>query len=97
MRTKVGPDEFQFVLDFDGPALRALAANAEVSAVFTTDHNAEVLYRNVQPNDAAGGWRVTLRFKRLDAAKPVELRAFLKTRNETVSETWSYLLPVRAQ
>ena len=97
MRTKVGPDEFQFVLDFDGPALRALDPKTAVDVVFTVDRNAEVLYRNAQPNDVAGGWRTTLRFKRLDAAKPVELRAFLKTSNETVSETWSYLLPARAR
>lgn len=96
-RTKVGPDEFQFVLDFDGPALRALAPSAAVEAVFTAGANAQVLYSNAQPNDAAGGWRATLRFKRLDAEKPVELRAFLKTSNETVSETWSYLLPPKTR
>jgi glucans biosynthesis protein len=96
-RDDVGPDEFQFVLDFDGPALRKLDSSATVQAVFTADHNAEVLYSNAQPNDAAGGWRATLRFKRLDAAKPIELRAYLKTSNETVSETWSYLLPSRAR
>jgi glucans biosynthesis protein len=96
-RAKVASDEFQFALDFDGPALRALDPSATVEAVFTTDRNAEVLYSNAQPNDAAGGWRATLRFKRLDPAKPVELRAFLKTSNETVSETWSYLLPSRAK
>ena len=91
------PDEFQFVLDFDGPALRALDAKAKVAAVFTADANARVFYSNVEPNEAAGGYRATLRFKRLDAEKPVELRAFLKTSNETVSETWSYLLPARAR
>ena len=95
-RTKVG-DEVQYVLDFDGPALRALDPQTVVTAVVTADHNAEVLYTNVQPNDAAAGLRATLRFKRIDAAKPVELRAFLKTSNETVSETWSYLLPARAK
>jgi glucans biosynthesis protein len=93
----VAPDEFQFVLDFDGPALRALDASAQVEAVFTADANATALYSNAHPNDAAGGWRATLRFKRIDPARPVELRAFLKTRNPTVSETWSYLLPSRAR
>jgi len=96
-KTPVGAGEFQFVVDFDGPALRALDPQATVDVVFTADRNAEVLYSNAQPNNAAGGWRTTLRFKRLDAARPVELRAFLKTRNETVSETWSYLLPPAAQ
>jgi periplasmic glucans biosynthesis protein len=97
MRTKVGPDDFQFVLDFDGPALRALDPKTPVEVVFSVDGNAQATFSNAQPNAVSGGWRTTLRFKRLDAAKPVELRAFLKTSNETVSETWSYLLPARAR
>jgi glucans biosynthesis protein len=97
MRTKVGPDDFQFVLDFDGPALRALDPKTPVEVVFSVDGNGQATYSNAQPNAIAGGWRTTLRFKRLDSAKPVELRAFLKTSNETVSETWSYLLPARAR
>jgi glucans biosynthesis protein len=31
--------------------------------------------------------------KRLDDAKPVELRGFLRDERETLSETWSYALP----
>src|SRR5262249_21009887 len=95
--TKIGPDDFQFVLDFDGPALRALDPKTPVEVVFTAGSNAEVVYRNAQLNEVVGGWRTTRRFKRLESAKPVELRAFLKTSNETVSETWSYLLPARAR
>ena len=94
---EVSPDEFQFVLDFDGPALRSLDPETPVDVVFTAGANAEVLYSQAQPNEVAGGWRTTLRFKRLNAAAPVELRAFLKTSNETGSETWSYLLPARAK
>jgi periplasmic glucans biosynthesis protein len=33
------------------------------------------------------------RLRRLDAAKPVEVRAQLKHKNEIVSETWSYIVP----
>ena len=33
------------------------------------------------------------RFRRLDRGKPVELRAHLKHGNETVSETWNYIVP----
>ena len=36
---------------------------------------------------------MTLRVKRLDDSKPVELRAFLKSGDNTLSETWSYILP----
>jgi glucans biosynthesis protein len=34
-----------------------------------------------------------MRFTRVDAAKPLELRAYLRTRTSTLSETWSYILP----
>jgi glucans biosynthesis protein len=90
---KIGPGEFQFVIDFDGPALRALPDDALLDAVFTVDGNATLIKQNVYRNEVAGGWRATLRFKRLDAAKPTELRGFLKHLDQTVSETWSYLLP----
>jgi len=33
-----------------------------------------------------------VRFKRDSAAKPVELRAFLKLGSDVLSETWSYAL-----
>jgi glucans biosynthesis protein len=52
-----------------------------------------MLERQVVHNDVTGGWRMTLRFNRLDDDKPVEMRAFLRKDNETISETWSYILP----
>ena len=36
-----------------------------------------------------------LRFKRHDDKKPAELRAFLRSGNATLSETWSYIVPVQ--
>ena len=81
------------VLDFDGPALRKLPADAEVEAVVTVDSNAEVKEVITHRNDVTAGWRLVLRFTRIDAAKPLELRAYLRTRTSTLSETWSYVLP----
>jgi len=34
-----------------------------------------------------------LRLARVDAAKPLELRAYLRSQTTTLSETWSYVLP----
>jgi len=42
-------------------------------------------------------WRMTVRFKRNDAAKPVELRAYLKQQQSTLTETWSYIVPPEAE
>jgi glucans biosynthesis protein len=81
------------VIDFDGPALRKLAADAEVEGIVTADSNAEVREVVTHRNDATGGWRIALRVARTDNAKPLELRAYLRTRTSTLSETWSYVLP----
>ncbi len=80
------------VVEFDGPSLHKLSEAAKVDAIVTTN-NAEIVERITQRNQVTGGWRMTLRVKRLDDSKPVELRAFLKSGDNTLSETWSYILP----
>jgi len=82
-----------YIVDFEGPALRKLPPDAPVEAVFTVDGNAEIVEVNCYRNEVSDGWRATLRFKRLDEKKPVEMRAFLRHENVTLSETWSYVLP----
>ncbi len=82
----------QYVIDFAGPALDALPANAPVKAVITADANGRVLQTLAYPNPATRTWRVTVRVARVDPAQPVELRAFLQHNNDTVSETWTHLL-----
>lgn len=84
--------QVQYVLDFQGPALQALPEGATVKPVVTADANGRVLEQLAYPNPATQGWRLTLRVQRIDAAKPVELRAFLQQDNHSVSETWSHLL-----
>ncbi|WP_370655024.1 glucan biosynthesis protein G [Hydrogenophaga sp.] len=82
----------QYVIDFAGPALEALPADAPVKAVVTADANGQILQTLAYPNPATRTWRVTVRVARVDPAKPVELRAFLQHNNDTVSETWTHLL-----
>jgi glucans biosynthesis protein len=77
-----------FVIDYVGP----LDADAAVEAVVSGDANAQILEKSVHANAGGDGWRLTVRLRRNDDAKPVELRAFLR-RGEAVSETWSYALP----
>jgi glucans biosynthesis protein len=81
-----------FVIDFEGPNLKKLPADADVSAIVTAEANAEVREAIAHRNDVTGGWRIALRVRRIDAAKPVELRAFLRSRTTALSETWSYIL-----
>ncbi len=80
-------------VDFEGPALKRLPANAPVDVPLWVDPNGEVLERHLSRNEITGGWRFVVRVRRVDTGKPVELRAHLQSGNETLSETWSYILP----
>ena len=92
----LAPDERQFIVDFGGPALEALTAagpdGQPVRAVASADANGEitevVTYRNVPGRS----WRMSLRVKPRDPARPIELRAFLQSGNHTLSETWSHIV-----
>jgi glucans biosynthesis protein len=89
------PDEtLALIVDFEGPVLRKLAPDAAVQGVVSADANVEILEANAYRNDVTGGWRLALRLKRQDDKKPGELRAFLRTGSTTLSETWSYILPI---
>jgi glucans biosynthesis protein len=84
--------QVQYVLDFAGPALDALPADAQVRPVVTADANAQVLEQVAYPLPAGKRWRLTLRVQRLDPARPVELRAFLQHDKHVLSETWTHIL-----
>lgn len=81
------------VVDFAGPIFKKLPADAKLEAMVSGDANIEILRRQSYRNDVTGGWRIALLVRRIDNAKPGELRAYLRNGNETVSETWSYILP----
>ena len=84
--------EVQYVVDFAGPALDALPADAEVRAVVTADANARIVEQNTFPLPEGRRRRLVLRIARIDPAQPVELRAFLQHDNHVLSETWSNIL-----
>lgn len=80
-------------VDFVGPALEFLPADAKLDGVVTVDANAEIVERAAFRNEATEGWRLTFRVRRLDEKKPVELRAYLANGGEPMSEIWTYILP----
>ena len=86
-------DALQFVVDFAGPALDALSAGAAVEPVVTADDNGRLLETLAYRNDATGGWRMTLRVRHLDRARPLELRAFLRSGPVALTETWTSFIP----
>jgi glucans biosynthesis protein len=89
----LAPNEYQYVVDFAGPALDALPADAPVEAVVTPGRNGLLVERNAYRNEARGGWRMTLRVQRLDPAQPLELRAFLQRGPNALTETWTTVIP----
>jgi glucans biosynthesis protein len=90
----------RFVVDFEGDALRRLAADAVVEGVVTVvaggasgggaARPAELLEQQVMHNPATGGRRLVFQIER--DSDPVELRAFLRHGDDVLTETWSYLL-----
>ena len=82
-----------FVIDFEGPAFKKLPVDAKIEGMVTSDPNGELVEQVTYRNEVTGGWRLSLRLRRLDEKKPVELRAYLREGNNTLSETWSYILP----
>jgi glucans biosynthesis protein len=85
--------QVQYVLDFAGPALDALPADAALQPVVSADANGRVIEAIVHPLPAGKRWRLTFRVQRLDPRRPVELRAFLQQDKHVLSETWTHILP----
>jgi glucans biosynthesis protein len=86
-------DSIAMQVDFEGPALKKFSATEKIEAVVNSDANAKILETNMTRNEQRNGWRMTLRLQRVDEKLPVELRAYLKNSVNTLSETWSYILP----
>ena len=79
------------VIDFTGRNLAALPENAPVEAIVTVGPEGKLVQQNVQKNAVTGGWR--LAFQVIPPkGKPLELRAFLQSGKNTLTETWSYVL-----
>ncbi len=82
-----------FVIDFEGPVFAQLAPDAIVEAVVTADGNGELIEVRPYRNEVTGGFRLRLRVRQIDEKKPLELRAFLRHGDTTLSATWSYVVP----
>jgi glucans biosynthesis protein len=92
---ELAEDEQQFVVDFTGPSLAALPADAKVKAVVTAPSNGQIVESNAYRVEATGAWRMTVRVKQLHPSEPTELRGFLQNDTNVLTETWSNILPAR--
>nr|WP_269835642.1 glucan biosynthesis protein G [Pseudomonas sp. MF6787] len=66
-----------YLVDFEGPSLKALKPDAAVRSQVSVGENGEVVENSVRYNPHTKGWRLTLRLKIKDAGKPTEMRAAL--------------------
>lgn len=66
-----------YLIDFEGPSLKALPEDAAVRSQVSVGDNAELVENNVRYNPVTKGWRLTLRLKLKDPSKSTELRAAL--------------------
>lgn len=90
-----------FIVDWDGPALQKLDAEAKLDSVVTVEGGgARLLEQQIYRNQITGGWRLAIHIavesesaigKMMpDKRPPIELRAFLKHDADILTETWSY-------
>lgn len=86
-------DSIALSVDFEGPSLQDLTADDKVRAFVDSGSNGKIIEVNAFRNEVTNGWRMTVRLRRTDDKKAVELRGFLKVNNHISSETWSYILP----
>jgi len=55
--------------------------------------NGEIEESNAYRVEATGQWRMMVRVKQLDGTKPTELRGYLQSGSDVLTETWSNLVP----
>ncbi|QJT07479.1 glucan biosynthesis protein G [Oceanidesulfovibrio marinus] len=90
-----------FVVDFGGETLAKIDPDEEeLSANVDVGQGAELLEQQVFPNPETKGWRLSFKVRfaskstleRMlpDKEGPIELRAFLRHKDDVLSETWSY-------
>lgn len=86
-------DTISLAVDFVNGDPKQVTPDNKPDAQVSVDANAKLLDQTLIYNEATNGWRLSLHLQRLDAGKPVEMRASLHNGNKEVSETWSYILP----
>jgi periplasmic glucans biosynthesis protein len=93
--TRVGAgdkeDLKRVILDFEGSKLKNLPDTAPVKAVVSLGPDAQLVQQSTVKNPITGGWRAAFQVK-APKDKALQLRAFLRNENDTLTETWSYLL-----
>lgn len=84
---------YRLIADFQGGPLEALPDDAPVTAEVNAMLGGKVLEQYVERVEQNGHWRLSILAQPAEG-RPLELRAHLRQDGETLSETWTYTLPV---
>jgi glucans biosynthesis protein len=80
----------KFLVEFMGGPLAALPFGVKPEAVITaTRGTLSYIFTEAVPDGMPGHWRAQFDLK-VDGAEPVEMRLFLRTGGQVLSETWLY-------
>jgi periplasmic glucans biosynthesis protein len=85
-------DSYRFIVDFAGGPLDKLSPSTAVTGIPTAMEGGEILEHYVEYVESAHVWRLSM-LVRPAKDKPLSLRAFLRNGRDTLTETWTYLLP----
>ncbi|MFN3919436.1 MAG: glucan biosynthesis protein [Methylohalobius sp.] len=83
------PKRRRFVIDFAGQMIERYDENAKLEAEVDTSMGA-VDNVVVHKNPETGGWRLSFELDPREDESPIELRAFLRSGKEALTETWLY-------
>ncbi len=86
------PGAHKFVVEFQGRPLEALPPSATVEAVVTASRGQVTqVFAEPVPGGASGHWRAIFDLGALAAdSEPVDIRLFLRSAGQTLTETWLY-------
>ena len=87
------PNAYRIIVDFTGGPLSKLSSNSPINGQVTALEGGEILEHFVEYHEPIKGWRLSILAKPLPQ-KPLHLRAFLNNEATTLTETWTYRLPV---
>jgi periplasmic glucans biosynthesis protein len=85
-------NQWQALVDFDGPAVRALDEKQAPKVVATCSKTADLVSAIATHNPFGAPWRAMIRFEpRGEGKGPVEFRCHLEHGGKAISETWNYV------
>lgn len=80
---------WRFAVDFAGGDLSLLGPKAKVEAVITASRG-RVEITSARPLSSVNGWRAMFDLVPPDGTEPIDIRMFLRSAGQPLSETWVY-------